>query len=86
MVQEKSFKDSSYQSSGGQQNRLCNFGREYHEEQFCEIILNLDQWFKRKCCLKDFLLFVLFDLILYVPSTIFQLTKDGSSWVEPVLS
>ena len=29
--------------------------------------------------------FVLFDLILYVPSTIFQLNRDGSSWVEPVL-
>ena len=28
----------------------------------------------------------LLDLILYVPSTIFQLNKDGSSWVEPVLS
>ena len=28
----------------------------------------------------------LFDLILYVPSTIFQLNKDGSSWVEQVLS
>ena len=31
-------------------------------------------------------LFVLFDLILYVPSTIFQLNRGGSSWVEPVLS
>ena len=31
-------------------------------------------------------LFVLFDLSLYVPSTIFQLNRDGSSWVEPVLS
>ena len=30
--------------------------------------------------------FYLFDLILYVPSTIFQLCRDGSSWVEPVLS
>ena len=30
--------------------------------------------------------FVLFDLFLYVPSTIFQLNRDGSSWVEPVLS
>ena len=29
---------------------------------------------------------LLFDLILYVPSTIFQLNRDGSSWVEPVLS
>ena len=31
-------------------------------------------------------LFVLFDLILYVSSTIFQLNRDGPSWVEPVLS
>ena len=31
-------------------------------------------------------LFVLFDFILYVPSTIFQLYRDRSSWVEPVLS
>ena len=30
--------------------------------------------------------FCLFDLIIYVPSTIFQLNRDGSSWVEPVLS
>ena len=28
----------------------------------------------------------LFDLILYVPSTIFQLNRDGSSLVEPALS
>ena len=30
--------------------------------------------------------FCLFDLILYVPSTIFQLYRGESSWVEPVLS
>ena len=30
--------------------------------------------------------FFLFDLILYVPSTICQLNRDGSPWVEPVLS
>ena len=35
---------------------------------------------------KKFCLFVLFVLILYVPSTIFQLNSDGSSWVESVLS
>ena len=29
--------------------------------------------------------FVLFDLNLYVPSTIIQLCRDVSSWVEPVL-
>ena len=28
----------------------------------------------------------LFDFILYVPSTIFQLNRNGSSWVEQVLS
>ena len=28
----------------------------------------------------------LFDLIHYVQSTIFQLQRDGSCWVEPVLS
>ena len=33
-----------------------------------------------------FVLFCLFDLILCVPSTIFQLNRDGSAWVEPVLS
>ena len=28
----------------------------------------------------------LFDLIFYVSSAIFQLNRDGSSWIEPVLS
>ena len=31
-----------------------NLGRGYYEEQFCEIILILGQWFRR-CRLKDFL-------------------------------
>ena len=38
-----------------ERNHLCNFGRGYPEEQFCEIILNLGQWFRMRCCLKDFL-------------------------------
>ena len=33
-----------------------------------------------------FFCFLFFYLILYVPSTIFQLNRDGSSWDEPVLS
>ena len=33
---------------------LCNFGRVYYEKQFCEIILNLGQSFRRKCRLKYF--------------------------------
>ena len=39
-----------------EQNYLCNFGRGYQEEQFCEIILNLDQWLRRRCVLKLFLI------------------------------
>ena len=34
----------------------------------------------------SFGLFVLFDLIIYVPSTFFLFCRDKSSWVEPVLS
>ena len=36
-------------------NHLCNYCSRYYEEQYCEIILNLGQWFRRRCCLKDFL-------------------------------
>ena len=39
-----------------ERNHLCNFGRGYYEEQFCKIILNLDQWLWRKCQLKIFLI------------------------------
>ena len=37
-------------------NLLCNIGRRHPEEQPCEMSLNLDQWFRRKCCLKVFLI------------------------------
>ena len=37
-------------------NHLCNFGRGYYEKQFCEIILNLVQWLRRRCGLKEFYL------------------------------
>ena len=36
-------------------NHLYSFGRVHHEEHFCEIILNLDQWFRRRCHLKTFI-------------------------------
>ena len=36
-----------------ERNNLCNFGRGYAEEQFCEFILNSDLW--SRCLLKDFL-------------------------------
>ena len=59
--EEMSFKDISYLElwqplCSLDWNRLCNFGRRHHEEQSCEIILNLDQRFKRKCRLNVFLI------------------------------
>ena len=53
------FKDISYLElwwlfCSVEQNHLCNFSRGHHEEQFCEIVLNYDEWFRR-CCSKDFL-------------------------------
>ena len=42
--------------SSADRNHMCNFGRRHHEELFCEIILNLDQWFRRKRRLKVFLI------------------------------
>ena len=35
-------------------NHLCNCGRGYYDEQFCEIILNLDKWLKGRCPLGIF--------------------------------
>ena len=49
-----SFKDISYLELW-QPFCLCNFGTGYQEEQFCEIIFNLERWFRGRCHLKDFL-------------------------------
>ena len=59
--EEMSFKDRSYLELWqlplfGGLDPLCDIGRRHHEEQSCEIILNLDQWFRRKCSLKVFLI------------------------------
>ena len=56
-----SFKDISYLElwwsfCSAEQNHLCNFGRGYYEEQFCEIILTLDKWFRSRWLLKIFLI------------------------------
>ena len=45
-------------------NYLCNFGRGYQEEQFCEIILNSDQWFRRRYHLKIFLSGAIFAILV----------------------
>ena len=43
---------------------MCNFGRVYYEEHFCEIILNLDQWFRKRCLLKIFLFLALAAILI----------------------
>ena len=49
---------------------LCNFGRRHHEKQFCEIILNLDQWFRKRRHLIYFLSRALVALLcIGVPTT-----------------
>ena len=60
MQEEILFKDISYLQiwrpfSWTELDTWCNFCRGHYEETICEIILNLDQWFSRKCHLKIFL-------------------------------
>ena len=74
----------------------CTGSSEYNLSK-CHIVWNHMSRLKYNCTLdfssyniKVFQLFnyfvCLFDLILYITSTIFHLNRDGSSWVEPVLS
>ena len=56
------FKDISYLELWwpiclAEQNHLCNFCRRHHKEEFCEIILNLDQWLRIGCHLNIFLVY-----------------------------
>ena len=60
MTQEMSIKEAScldlwWLFYSAEKNHLCSFGPEHHEEQFCEIILNLDKRFGR-CLFQDILL------------------------------
>ena len=53
VYEEMYFKDISYLElwqplCSMELANLCNFGRVHHEEQFCEIILNLELWFRRR--------------------------------------
>ena len=45
-----------------ERNNLSNFERGYHGEHSCEVIWNLDQWFRR-CRLKDFFFWALAALL-----------------------
>ena len=61
-----------------ERNHLCNFGRGYQEEQFCEINLNLDQWFKRRCRSKGFLFGALVALLCGGAEPFMQFLKRAS--------
>ena len=50
--EEKSFKDISYLGlwppfCSAERSHLCSIGRGHYEEPSCEVILKLDQWFRR---------------------------------------
>ena len=45
---------------------FVQFGRRHHEESFCEIILNMDQWLRRYR-LKDFKSSSGGDVVKYIP-------------------
>ena len=53
------------------------FGREYNEEQSCEIILNLDQWFRRRCLLMIFLIWSSGGHFVQQRGTICAILVDG---------
>ena len=74
-------------------NSITTADVNYYVDELTEIWTIPHQCDKKAGVFNDFksycvgsFLFVLFDLILYIPSTIFQLNRDGSTWVEPVLS
>ena len=56
-------------------NLLCNLGSGYYEEQFCEIILNLGLWLRRRCRLKDFLSVALAALLFSGVKTFMQFER-----------
>ena len=56
MFKEISYLDLWWPFCPAERNHLCDFGKGHYDEQFCEIILNLDQWFMRECYKTTFLI------------------------------
>ena len=83
MVQEEiSFKDIYHLEllrpfCSAEQNHLCNFGRGYQEEPFCEIILNLDQRGKEEMSFKRFLIWSSDSPPIRWSKTICAVLKEG---------
>ena len=49
---------------------FVQFGTRHHEEKFCEITLNMDQWFRRRCSLNIFLIKSSDNLFVHLSGTI----------------
>ena len=58
-------------------NHMCDIRKRHHEEQPCEIILNLDQWFRRKCHFKVFLIWSSGSLFVQRSETICAISVEG---------
>ena len=79
LVPEKILKDIFYLqlcqlSFLAEQN---HFGKGLYEEHLCEIILNLDQWFLRKCHLNTFLIYSSGNHLDWPPGTIWAILAEG---------
>ena len=80
--EEMLFKDISYLElwrpfCSAEQNHLCKFSREHYEEQFCEIILNLEHWLMRKCHFKIVLIWSPGGFFVQQGGTIFAILVEG---------
>ena len=63
---------------------LYNFGRGCYEEQFCEIILNLEQWFRRRWRLKIFFIWSYGSPFVQMSGTIFAILVEGIKRINSV--
>ena len=57
---------------------FVQFGSGYYEQESCEIILNLDKWFRRRFRLKDFLSWALAALLFSGAEPFMQFWKRAS--------
>ena len=60
-----------------EQNHLCNFGRRHHEENLCEMILKLDQWFRWRWRLNIFLIWSYVCSFVQQNRTICEILVEG---------
>ena len=76
-LKDISYLEVWYPPCSVEQNHLCNFGSRHHEEIFCEILLNLDQWFRRRCRLYIFLIWSFGGSFLQQSRTILEILVEG---------